>query len=262
MEYEKLILSKEDGVATIVLNRPEVLNALDAKLSEELGLAVDEVSRDDLVRVLVLTGAGKGFCAGGDLKDTPINRRDVVASTRALEKWHDEVLLGLRRMEKPTIASVNGVAVGAGLGLALMCDIVIAAENARFGEVYVRIGGTSDSGGTYLLPRLIGIPRACEFLFTGDMIDAKDAGRMGLVNRVVPPDKLEPTTRELAARLARGAPKAIGMLKRAIYRNINENVESALHYENYMTNLCLQTEDAQEGVAAFMEKRAPIFKGK
>jgi 2-(1,2-epoxy-1,2-dihydrophenyl)acetyl-CoA isomerase len=261
MGYKTLILTRDKGVATVTLNRPEVLNALNTKLSEELGLAIEEVSRDAGVRVLVITGAGRGFCAGGDMKDLPISAGNMVASTEALEAWH-KILLSIRRLEKPVIAAVNGVAVGAGLDLALMCDMRIASENARFGEAYVRVGGVPDSGGTYLLPRLIGTARACEMLFTGDIIDAGEAEKIGLVNKVVPADKLESATNELAARLAAGPPVSIGLIKRAVYMSTSQDIESALRYVALMTGLCLQTEDAKEGIAAFAEKRPPVFQGK
>jgi 2-(1,2-epoxy-1,2-dihydrophenyl)acetyl-CoA isomerase len=261
MDYETLVLTKENGVATIILNRPEVLNALNAKLSKELELAIEEVRKDNAARVLVITGRGRAFCAGGDMKDLPLSPGDVVTTTAALEQLH-RVLLSMRRLEKPVIASVNGVAVGGGFDLALMCDIRIASENAKFGEAYVRVGGFPDSGGTYLLPHLIGTAKACELLFTGDMIDAREAERIGLVNKVVPADKLDSVTKELAARLAKGPPIAIGMMKTAIYRSFTQDIESALRYVAYMTGLCLQTEDAKEGIAAFAEKRPPIFRGK
>jgi 2-(1,2-epoxy-1,2-dihydrophenyl)acetyl-CoA isomerase len=171
MGYQTLILTRENGIATITLNRPEVLNALNKKLSEELGTTIEEVAKDVAVRVMVITGAGRGFCAGGDLKDLPLTPGNPIASKETLEGWH-KVLLGLRCLEKPVIAAVNGTAMGAGMDLALMCDIRIASENARFGEAYVRIGGVPDSGGTYLLPRLVGTAKACELLLTGDIIDA------------------------------------------------------------------------------------------
>jgi 2-(1,2-epoxy-1,2-dihydrophenyl)acetyl-CoA isomerase len=261
MDYQKLILTRENGIATVMLNRPEVLNALDTQLSEELGLAIEEISEDDATRVLIITGAGRGFCAGGDMKSLPINPGDMVGTTEALEKWH-KTLLSIRQLEKPVIASVNGVAVGAGMDLALMCDMRIASENARFGQAYVRIGGVPDSGGTYLLPHLIGTAKACELLMTGDIIDAIEAERIGLVNKVVPADKLEPATMELATRLAEGPPKAIGLIKRAVYMSLTQDIASALRYIAIMTGLCLQTEDAKEGIAAFAEKRPPVFKGK
>ena len=261
MDYQALILSKENGIATITLNRPEVLNALNTKLSEELRIAIDDVEKDNTVRVIVITGAGRGFCAGGDMKDVPISTDDMVATTEALEEWH-RTLLSIRHLEKPVMASINGVAVGAGLDLALMCDIRIASENARFGEAYVRVGGVPDSGGTYLLPRLIGLAKACEMLSTGDIINAGEAERIGLVNRVVPAEKLESVTKELATKIAGGLPISIGLIKRAIYTNDNQDLESALRYVALITGLCLETEDTKEGAAAFVEKRPPVHKGR
>ena len=178
-----------------------------------------------------------------------------------LDEWH-EVLLKLRKLKKPAVASVNGVAVGAGCDLALICDIRIASETAKFGEVYVKIGGVPDSGGTYFLPRLIGIPKAFEMLCLGDMIGAKEAEKIGLVNRVVPPDQLVSVTNEVALRLAKAAPISMGMIKEAIYRNLDQSIEAALAHETYMTSLCMQTDDAKEGVKAFHEKREPNFKGR
>lgn len=259
--YKTLLLSREDGVSTITLNRPEVMNAFNGELTEEFISAVDEVTDDNLSMVLVITGAGRGFCAGGDLKDLPVNPNNTGELKKNLDEWH-EVLLKIRKLKKPVIASVNGVAVGAGCDLALICDIRIASESAKFGEVYVKIGGVPDSGGTYFLPRLIGISRAFEMLCLGNMIDAKDAERIGLVNRVVPPDKLISVTSEMASRLAKAAPISVGMIKEAIYRNLNQNIEDALAYEAYMASLCMQTDDAKEGLLAFHEKRNPSFKGR
>jgi 2-(1,2-epoxy-1,2-dihydrophenyl)acetyl-CoA isomerase len=261
MNYQTLTLTRKNGIATIMLNRPEVLNALNAKLSAELGMAIDEAGTDAAIRVLIITGAGRGFCAGGDMKDLPVSTGNMVASTEVLESWH-KILLSIRRLEKPVIAAINGAAVGGGLDLALMCDIRIASENARFGEAYVRVGGVPDSGGTYLLPRLIGTARACEMLFTGNTIDAREAERIGLVNKTVPADKLESTTIELAARIAAGPPLSIGLIKRAIYMGTNQDIEAALRYVALITGLCLQTDDAKEGIKAFTEKRQPVFKGK
>lgn len=261
MDYQALILSKGNGIASITLNRPEVLNALNTKLSEEMRIAIEEVGSDNTVRVLVITGAGRGFCAGGDLKELPLTPGNPAASQKALAEWH-KILLSIRRLDKPVIAAVNGVAMGGGMDLALMCDIRIASENARFGEAYVRIGGIPDSGGTYLLPRLIGTARACELLLTGDVIDSREAERIGLVNKVVPAEQLESATRELAARLAGGPPISMGLIKRAIYLSETQNLESALHTAALMTSLNMETQDAKEGVVAFIEKRPSVYQGR
>jgi enoyl-CoA hydratase/carnithine racemase len=261
MEYQALTLEKKNGIATITLNRPESLNALNNKLSAEIGLAFEEAGKDDAVKVLVITGAGRAFCAGGDLKDLPLSPGNPVASKETLEGWH-KTLISIRRIEKPVIAAVNGVAMGGGMDLALMCDIRIASETARFGESYVRIGGVPDGGGTYLLPRLVGTAKACELLFTGDIINAQEAERLGLVNKVVPADKLISATMELAGRIAGGAPMSLALIKRAIYMSDTQDIEAAFRYIALMTAVCMETQDAREGVAAFAEKRPPVFKGK
>jgi enoyl-CoA hydratase/carnithine racemase len=261
MGYQALTLEKKNSIATITLNRPESMNALNKKLSEEVGLAIEEAGKDDAIRVLVITGAGRAFCAGGDLKDLPLTPGNPVASKETLEGWH-KTLISIRRLEKPVIAAVNGVAMGGGMDLALMCDIRIASENARFGETYVRIGGVPDGGGTYLLPRLIGTARACELLFTGDIIDAHQAEILGLVNKVVPADKLISSAMELAGKIAGGSPMSLALIKRAIYMGDTQDIEAAFRYIALMTAVCMESQDAQEGVAAFLQKRPPVFKGK
>lgn len=261
MSYETLILTKENGIATITLNRPDVLNALNTRASNELGMAIEEASKDASIKVLVITGAGRGFCAGGDVKDLPLTPGNPVASKETLEGWH-KILLGIRRLQKPVIAAVNGVAMGGGMDLALMCDMRIASENARFGSAYVRIGGVPDSGGTYLLPKLIGSAKACELLLTGNVIDAREAERIGLVNKVVPVEQLESATRELASKLAEGPPIAMDLIKKAIYMSETQDLESALRYVALMTSLNMETRDGKEGVAAFSEKRPPRYQGR
>jgi enoyl-CoA hydratase/carnithine racemase len=261
MGYQALTLEKKNSIATITLNRPESMNALNKKLSEEVGLAIEEAGKDDAIRVLVITGAGRAFCAGGDLKDLPLTPGNPVASKETLEGWH-KTLISIRRLEKPVIAAVNGVAMGGGMDLALMCDIRIASEHARFGETYVRIGGVPDGGGTYLLPRLIGTARACELLFTGDIIDAHQAEILGLVNKVVPADKLISSAMELAGKIAGGSPMSLALIKRAIYMGDTQDIEAAFRYIALMTAVCMESQDAQEGVAAFVQKRPPVFKGK
>lgn len=261
MSYETLILTKENGIATITLNRPDVLNALNTRASDELGMAVEEAGKDASVKVLVITGAGRGFCAGGDVKDLPLTPGNPAASKETLETWH-KILLGIRRLQKPVIAAVNGIAMGGGMDLALMCDMRIASENARFGSAYVRIGGVPDSGGTYLLPKLIGYAKAFELLLTGDIIDAKEAEKIGLVNKVVPAEQLESATKELASKLAGGPPIAMDLIKKAIYMSETQDMESALSYVALMTSLNMETHDGKEGVTAFIEKRPPLYQGR
>ncbi len=260
MDYETIILKKEEGVATIILNRPDRRNAITSTMSAELLKATEELGWDDAVKVVVITGAGPAFCAGGDLESllnaTPLEIAEVI------RKGGTRIVLNLRKMLKPVIVSVNGAAVGAGCNLALAGDIIIASENARFGEVFVNIGAHPDWGGTYFLPRLVGVAKACELFFTGKTLDAKEAERIGLVNEVVPADLLETRTQELALSLARGPSVAIGLIKNSIYQGMETDLASALENEAKAQALCFLTDDLKEGLKSFSEKRPPVFTGK
>lgn len=270
MSYQDLILKKEEGVATLILNRPEKLNALRLwGACEELNQAFQEVSQDSGVRVLVLTGAGRAFSAGGDIQEFmkfwermekgEIELSEVIEIVRSF----DRMILNLRNLEKPTIASVNGVAVGGGAALAIACDIVLASTEARFGWVFPRIGlSGADVGSTYLLPRLVGLHRAFELLYTGNIIDAQEAERIGIVNKVVSPESLEAETKELARRLAQGPPLALVMTKLAVNKGLVADFASHMDFEASVQTICIQTEDHKEGIRAFAEKREPRFKGK
>lgn len=261
MVYKELIITKEEGVAVVTLNRPEKLNALSKAIAEELPLAVEEIRGDDGVRVMVLTGAGRGFCSGADvsfLATKPEARFSIDTVTERLGSW----ALSMRDMPKPTIAAVNGVALGVGLSLALACDIRIASENARFSVMFVRWGMIPDFGATYFLPRTVGQSKACELTFTGETFDAREAERIGLVSRVVPHDELMAATKELAATIAKRPPIAIGFAKRAIYKGIEGDLASQLEFETYAQGICFQTEDQREAGKALMEKREAKFRGR
>ncbi len=262
MNYEVLILQKEAGVATISLNRPDKRNALNEKLGVELTAAIAEVSEDEAVKAVVITGAGPGFCAGGDLTLPLFGvTGDIIKMRKFLEKTN-LIPLGLRNMRKPVIAAVNGAAVGFGASLAMACDIIIASEAAKFGQVWFNIGYHPDTGSSYFLPRLVGVAKACELIFTGKVIDAKEAERIGMVNQVVPADALLKTAKELAAKLAAGPAVAMGLAKSCIYHGAEMTLEQALDYETEAALLTLHTADQKEGVKAFMEKRPPKFQGK
>jgi enoyl-CoA hydratase/carnithine racemase len=264
MTYECLLHEVKDGVATLTLNRPERLNALGGTLREDLFDAITRTAADRDVRVIVLTGAGKGFCAGGDVK--AMNEAKEGGRERPLldkiEPLRDRTLLAMRDAPQPIIAAVNGAAAGAGMNLALACDIRIASSAARFSQAFVKRGLHPDWGGTYFLPRIVGMARACELIFTGAVVDASEALRLGIVSRVVAPEELMATVYGLAAAIAAGPPIAIRLAKRGLHRNAESDLRSALEYETFAQNACFETEDAREGIRAFVDKRAPVFRGR
>ena len=248
-----------DGILTITLDRPDALNAFDRAMKEELLGALKAAERDAAVRVLIITGAGRAFNAGQDLKE----RQEPGASDLAseLRQRYNPLILQMRRLEKPIIAAVNGVAAGAGCSLVLACDLVIAAEDARFIEAFARIGLVPDTGSTWFLPRLMGSARAAEMMFLAEPLQAADAERLGLVNRVVPADRLMDEARELAGRLAAAAPLALALTKRAIDRGLRSDLASQLDYEAQLQSIAGSSRDHAEGLAAFVEKRPPRFSG-
>jgi len=264
MEYEGIIYTKEEGIATITLNRPDRMNSFSPEMNRSINRAVEDAAKDDNVRVLVITGTGRAFCAGADVKamaqgfEQPGGRR-----TESNPEAGNVLLpLVLQKFEKPIIAAINGVAVGGGLDFACACDIRIASDQARFAEVFIRRGLIPAMGGTFFLPRLVGIDKACQMIWTGDMVDAREAERIGLVTMVVPHDELESATRELAEKLAKGPPLAIKRAKKAIYEGLSMTLEETLEYVGSLVKELWDTEDHKEGAIAFVEKREPVFKGK
>lgn len=264
MAYKCLLYDTQDGITTLTLNRPERLNALGDTLREDLHDAIVRASSDPDVRVIVLTGAGRGFCSGGDVKAMH-EAKEGQRARPLLDKvapLRDQTVLAMRDAPQPIIAAVNGPAAGAGMNLALACDIRLASTTARFGETFVKRGLHVDWGGTYFLPRLVGMAKACELIFTGDVIGAEAALELGIVSKVVPPDQLMPATLELARAMAAGPPIAIRLAKRALYHNQAVDLRAALEFETFAQNICSETEDAKEGIRAFVEKRAPRFQGR
>jgi len=266
MEYKTIIYEKEGGIATITLNRPDKLNAVGGGMGEELPQAFEEANSDDEVRVLIITGAGRGFCSGADLTElgpaTTPERRWYMAAKHPISEGIRSTALQLQNFEKPVIAAINGAAAGMGFSLALACDIRIASEKAVFSQIFIKRGLVPDQGSTYFLPRMMGLAKACEMVFTGDMLNAEQAKEYGLLNQVVPHDELMPTVKELAARIAAGPPIAMKLAKRALYKGVNTDLPTAIEFEGYAQGICFGTEDAKEGMAAFLEKREPQFKGK
>ncbi len=262
MDYGDMILEKEDGIAILTLNRPEKLNAISMEMREGLVKVAEDVSRDDGIKVLIVTGAGRGFCSGADVSGQAAR----IAGELEMPRWYvleptGAWLMPLRNLSKPTIAAVNGIAAGIGWTLALVCDMIIASEQARFGAIWVKRALIPDGGITYLLPRVMGTAKALELMLTGEIIDAREAERWGLVNRVVPHEELMKAARELATKIAKGPPIAIELTKRAVLRGLENDFERQLDFESYAQNICRGTEDHKEGVRAFLEKREPAFRG-
>ena len=283
MQYKRLICEKDkkNHIAIVTLNRPDVGNAFDFILMEELDHVFrDNLELDDAIRAIVLTGAGKYFCTGVDLnmfasKDPLVKEEDLekgIASSRVQEQqgevpWGKGTVLGavvmMRSVRQPVIAAINGPAVGLGFSIALACDMRIASDRARFSAVFVKRGVGPDTGVSFTLPRVVGFPKACELMLTGDMIDAAEAERIGVVNKVVPHDQLMTAAKELAERIAKNPPLAVAEHKEALYKSMSEtDIIEQLKLEVAIQDKLLNTEDFKEAAAAFLEKRPPVFKGK
>lgn len=263
MDFEHLIYNVDKLVATITLNRPETLNALTPAMRKSFAAALELAENDDDVRVIIITGTGKGFCSGGDVKAMNEARKSGKASVLddRIDPIRDRIVLALRESTKPIIAAVNGAAAGAGMNIALACDIRIAADTAKFGETFAKRGLHPDWGGTYFLPRIVGMAKACELIWSGKMISAQEAQDLGIVSQLEAPDELMRSALDMANSFAAGPPIAIRMAKRAIYRSMDSTLREALEYETYAQNTCSSTMDAKEGIAAFVEKREPVFTG-
>jgi len=258
--FQTLLYETKDGVCIITLNRPEVYNAFNEQMKKELNDALKEAEKDSAVRCVVLRGAGdKAFCSGQDLKEHAGGNRSLKDS---LEQSYNPMIRKIRTMEKPVIGMINGVAAGAGCSLALACDMRIMSSTAKLIEVFIRIGLVPDSGSHWFLSRLVGVAKAFEYAATGRDISAEEAERVGLINKVVPPEKLEEETMVMAKQFAQAPTKAIGLIKRTLGKASATDLDTILDYEAYMQHIASQTEDHREGVKAFLEKRKANFKGK
>jgi len=264
MEFQDIIYTKEEGIATITLNRPRALNALTPTMEREWMAAIEDARDDDEVSVLVVTGAGRAFCAGMDMRHEGLEGEapSLLKMTKFMRENMHGVALAIASLDKPYIGSINGPAVGGGMDFASMCDIRIASKRAKFGMAYVRLGVPPAGGGCYFLPRIVGIARACELIWTSRIIDAEEALRIGYVSQVVPHDELEAATKELATRLAKGPAVAIRLSKRLIYHCLDLDLARALEDHQRALFIAYSTEDAKEGPRAFIEKREPLFKGR
>lgn len=261
VEYQNMLWEQQDGVGIITLNRPDALNALNHQHLVELNHAVERAKYDPDVRSLVITGAGRGFCAGADVKEWGSGASDDKPAAGWIDLAH-ALIRGIYRLPKPVVAAVNGVAVGAGCDIALAADLRVASTAARFGQAYVRVGYCPDAGGSFLLPRLVGEARAMEMIYTGRIIEADEADRIGLLNALVEPEELMSAATELAGRLAKGPTVAIGLAKQNIRRNATLSIEDALLNERRSGEICGKTEDAKEGLAATLERREANFQGR
>jgi len=256
--FETLRVERAGGIVSVTLDRPARKNAITGTMWDELLAIFRAVAVDPADRVLVVTGAGDSFCSGADLADTSSQGTHSLLNMRHV----GDVCLALHRLPQPTIAKVNGVAAGAGLNLALACDLVVASTDARFSEIFSRRGLSVDFGGSWLLPRLVGLHRAKELALLADIIDAAEADRLGLVNRVLPPDELDGFVAGWAARLAAGPPIALGLTKRLLNDGLARTLEEAVEDEARAQSVNFSTADTAEAISAFLQKRDPEFRGR
>lgn len=259
MDFKFITYEVAGGVATITLNRPEVYNALNDGITYELQDAWKAVAKDDQVRVVVLTGSGKAFCSGQDLKAA--SGQEKRSFMDSLQKRYNPIIRAMRSLPKPILCRLNGVAAGAGCSLALACDMIIASEEATLIEVFINIGLVPDSGSAYFLPRLVGMAKAFELCSMGSRVKATEALQLGLVNKVVTADQLDASVKEYTDYFAQAPTKSIGLIKKMLAKSTTSNLDEILEYEAYCQEIAGSTQDYKEGVTAFLEKRKPAFKG-
>lgn len=259
MPYQFLHVTSQEGVCTIKLNRPDVYNALNDEITFEMQDAFKAVAKDETVRVVVLTGEGKAFCSGQDLKASAGKQRSFLES---LHKRYNPIIRAMRNLPKPIICRLNGVAAGAGCSIALACDMIVAAEEATLIEVFVNIGLVPDSGSSYFLPRLVGMAKAFELCAMGSKVKAQEALTLGLINKVVPADQLDAAVKEYTDYFSKAPTKSIGLIKKMLSKSATSTLDDMLDYEAYCQEIAGGSEDYKEGVKAFLEKRKPDFKGK
>ncbi|RLC92819.1 MAG: hypothetical protein DRI39_07520 [Chloroflexi bacterium] len=274
MAFETIILEKKDGIATLTLNRPDFMNAVSEQMANELVEAMSDVAEDDSVRVLLIKGAGRAFCAGGDLNYDKVRTGEMAVED--LKVWPEiekqvkrgkippkpqrNVILGLQNLDKPTVAVINGFAAGLGMDIALACDMRLGSAKARFTIGYTTAGIAPDSGGTWLLPRVVGLPKALELIFTGDTCDAEEAYRVGLLNKVVPPEQLDEEAQKLGQKIAAGSPIAFRLSKLMVYKGLNMDLDTALVLAMACVTICTQSQDYKEAIKSFANKQFPVFK--
>ncbi len=262
MAFNNIIFEVADGVGILTLNRPQSLNSFNTEMHEEIRVAFKQVREDAAIRCLIITGSGRGFCAGQDLSDRAVTAQDGAADLgESVEKYYNPLIRGIMTLPKPVICAVNGVAAGAGASLALACDIVLAARSASFVQVFCKIGLVPDSGGTWNLPRAVGLARARGLALLGDKLSAEKAEAWGMIWRCIDDDKLQDEALQLARHLATQPTKGLGMIKKLLTESTGNSLHQQLELEKQAMSLLSRSHDYQEGVAAFLEKRAPRFTG-
>lgn len=259
--YNSLLYTIADGVCTITLNRPDVYNAFNEELSAEFIDALKKSAKDDAVRVVVITGAGKAFCSGQDLQDVKKSDGKRSLGDSVLRRYNP-MILGVRENPKPVVCRLNGVAAGAGASLVMACDIVVASEAASLVQAFANIGLVLDSGSSFFLPGLIGYNKAFELCTLGSKVTAKEAFDLGIINKLAAPEELDAAVKAYTDRYATAAPKSMAMIKKMLNKGLTANLREMLQYEAYSQEIAGSTEDYKEGVASFIEKRKPVFKGK
>jgi 2-(1,2-epoxy-1,2-dihydrophenyl)acetyl-CoA isomerase len=268
MTYKNITVERADSVAILTLNRPDKLNCLNAPILHETAKALKQLNEDEDVKALIITGAGRAFCSGADLSEQPYGTDKNQEGISRAEHITPFVSFGwvvklIEDFTKPVIAAVNGISAGGGLALALAADVRIASENAAFSAIFIKRGLVPDCGVSYYLPRLVGISKALELMWTGEKVGAKDAERMGMVNRVVPHEELMKAAREFAVSLAKSPSLAIEMIKKMAYTSMkSDSVMTQMAVEDFMQQVCRESEDVREGVMSFLEKREPKFTGR
>lgn len=261
MAYNYILVDIDAGVMKITLNRPDVLNSFTLQMAQELHQALDVARAEKSVRAVLLTGAGRGFCAGQDLSAVPLEGEGKLDLGIIVRQTYNPVIASIRKLNMPVICAVNGVAAGAGANLAIACDIVIASENASFIQSFSKIGLVPDTAGTFFLPRAIGLPMATALMMTGEKITAARAAELGMIYKVVPQDQLEAESMKLAHSLAQMPTKGLALTKRALNASFTNDLDAQLTLEEQLQRDAGRTRDFEEGVAAFREKRPPVFTG-
>ncbi len=263
-KFENIVFSKEEYVTKIVLNRPERLNAINREMEQELTEALAEAHRDEDIRVLVLTGAGRAFCSGGDVSEDMVEEYggSVQKVSDTFHHVYQGIILQLFNLDIPTIGMINGTAVGLGFDLALACDIRIGSENTKFMVAFTKMGLTPAAGGAWLMPRVIGLAKAAEYIYTADFLEAEEALRLGVLNQLVPAASLEKEAMVLAAKISQNSPLANRLAKLQLHRGLDTDLGTALELGATCQAICLTSEDTREALVAFREKRKPVFKGR